>query len=260
MLRDVEDAARELLRKLNIRLTSYTRFDKLKSFEKDHYDIEFLKALPPEVVSNAVSIIDRSKSQLRQDIFVLAQLGFKRNGFFVEFGATDGYELSNSWLLEKSFDWSGILAEPARVWHTQLRSNRSAAIETDCVWKVTGEEIEFAEVGAAALSTVASLSEQDGHHTRRRRSKRYAVQTVTLTEMLQRNGAPAEIDYLSIDTEGSEFEILQCHDFENYRFKVITCEHNYTNNRQKIYDLLTSRGYQRIMEKQSRFDDWYILA
>jgi hypothetical protein len=54
-----------------------------------------------------------SQSQYKQDIFVLTQLGFKRNGYFAEFGATNGLELSNSYLLERQFGWSGILAEPA---------------------------------------------------------------------------------------------------------------------------------------------------
>jgi FkbM family methyltransferase len=259
MLRDVEDGAKAFFRKLNVRVTSYTRFDRLKSYEKDHNDIDFLKALPEASVSKAVSLLDRSKSQLRQDLFVLSELGFKRDGFFVEFGATDGNELSNSWILEKDFGWKGILAEPARVWHQNLKANRGCIIETDCVWKVTGDQIEFAEIGAAALSTVASLTDQDSHHTRRRRSTRYQVTTVTLTDMLARNDAPAVIDYLSIDTEGSEYDILAAHDFDRFKFSVITCEHNFTPNREKIFKLLTSKGYRRVMERQSQFDDWYVL-
>lgn len=258
MLRDIEDGAKALMRKLNVRVTSYSRFDRLMAFEKDHRDIDFLKALPTDRVAQAVSLLDASKSQLRQDLFALSQLGFRRDGFFVEFGATNGVELSNSWLMEKQFGWTGILAEPARVWHADLHANRSCIIETDCVWKVTGQKLEFAEVSAAELSTLASVSDGDGQNIRRR-STRYEVTTVTLTDMLERNGAPREIDYLSIDTEGSEFDILQAHDFDRFRFKVITCEHNNTPNRKRIYDLLVSKGYRRVMEPQSRFDDWYVL-
>jgi len=63
----------------------------------------------------ALEIVDNSQSQLGQDLFALASHDFKRGGFFVEFGATDGLTLSNTYLLEKSFGWTGILAEPASV-------------------------------------------------------------------------------------------------------------------------------------------------
>ena len=70
--------------------------------------------------------------------------------------------------------------------------------------------------------------------------------------------APKIIDYLSIDTEGSEYEILKKFNFDKYIFSVITCEHNFTENRKKIFNLLTSKGYKRIFKDISRFDDWYI--
>ena len=71
--------------------------------------------------------------------------------------------------------------------------------------------------------------------------------------------APKIIDYLSIDTEGSEYEILKNLYFKNYKFKVITCEHNYNENREKIYNLLSDNGYKRKLTKISKFEDWYIL-
>lgn len=256
MLRDIEDAGKAFFRALNLRVTSYARFDRLAAYERDHRDIELLKALPATTVARAVSLLGLSKSQMRQDLFVLSELGFKRDGFFVEFGATNGCSLSNSWLLEKHFGWRGILAEPARIWHADLRANRSAVIETDCVWKTTGEEVEFAEVRAAALSTLGAFT--GSGRVRGRRSTRYVVRTVTLTDMLARHGAPPVIDYLSIDTEGSEFDILQAHDFDRFRFRVITCEHNGTDQRQRIHDLLSRRGYRRVLERHSGCDDWYV--
>ena len=55
---------------------------------------------------------DNIKSQINQDIFVLYTLDWKREGYFVEFGATNGIDLSNTYLLEKNFGWKGILSEP----------------------------------------------------------------------------------------------------------------------------------------------------
>ena len=70
--------------------------------------------------------------------------------------------------------------------------------------------------------------------------------------------APQRIDYLSIDTEGSEFEILKEFDFRKYTFSIITVEHNYTAKRESIFQILSSHGYQRVLTEISKFDDWYV--
>ena len=85
------------------------------------------------------------------------------------------------------------------------------------------------------------------------------VDTISLTDMLEKHKAPYLIDYLSIDTEGSEFDILASHDFSKYTFKVITVEHNYQPQRDLIHELLTKHGYVRKFEDISLQDDWYVL-
>jgi Methyltransferase FkbM domain len=62
----------------------------------------------------------------------------------------------------------------------------------------------------------------------------------------------------SIDTEGSEFEILQAFDFARYDVKIITCEHNFSPLRDKLHALLTAKGYVRKFEVLSQVDDWYV--
>lgn len=260
MLKKVESAIKGAFRKLDLRVTSYSRFDRLKSYERDHASLAFLKAIEPAAAAMVLPYLDQSRAQLHQDLFAYAVSGGKKGGFFVEFGATNGEELSNSWLLEKQFGWTGILAEPARVWHSALRANRSAIIETDCVWKTTGDSLEFLEVSAAVLSTVAEHGDGDLHRGRRKNATSYRVTTVSLADMLARHGAPREIDFLSIDTEGSEFDILQAFDFSLYRFACIAVEHNFTENRERIHALLTKHGYRRVHEDASQFDDWYVAA
>jgi FkbM family methyltransferase len=200
-----------------------------------------------------------SKAQLKQDIFVLSELDCKTGGYFVEFGATNGVDLSNTYLLETKFGWKGILAEPAKVWQDALVANRKCCISFDCIWSKSHEELEFNEVGAADLSTIDVFSNGDEHAKTRTEGKKYNVYTCSLLDLLRKYKAPKEIDYLSIDTEGSEFEILNAFDFDAYKIKIITCEHNYTPMREKIYDLLTSKGYTRKFPNLSRFDDWYVL-
>lgn len=210
------------------------------------------------LMARAHGFLGENKSQFHQDIFVLLETGFKQNGYFVEFGATNGVDLSNTYLLEKAFGWSGILAEPATVWHTDLAANRSAKIEFDCVWKNTGESLEFNMVDEAELSTLATFNNSDGRSRKRRQGATFTVKTVSLNDLLKRHDAPRHIDYLSIDTEGSELEILQNFDFAAHSFSVITCEHNYTKDRERIYKLLTAKGYERKLTRLSQCDDWYV--
>lgn len=219
---------------------------------KSLFDANLLLALNHE-------ILQKSKSQLRQDIFVLEQLNYKRNGFFVEFGATNGVDLSNTHLLETEFGWTGILAEPATLWHADLHKNRQCRIDKRCVLSRTGETIEFNQTDYPELSTADQFSDSDHHAEARKTGKRYAVETVSLMDLLAEHNAPSDIDYLSIDTEGSEYEILKDFDFNKYKIKVITCEHNFSPMREKLFELFSANGYKRKLEDISQFDDWYVL-
>jgi hypothetical protein len=105
---------------------------------------------------------------------------------------------------------------------------------------------------------VTGYGQDDAHHQARQKALKYPVSTVSLMDLMAECDAPSDPDYLSIDTEVTEFEILSRFDFARYPFKVITCEHNFTPMRGKLYDLLTSAGYVRTCENVSRFDDWYV--
>lgn len=225
-----------------------------------HNYLALIAELPNDHCDQSIRAAINAKSQLGQELFVLSQLEFERNGFFVEFGATNGRDLSNTYLLEKDFGWNGILAEPARIWHSQLTANRSARIDFDCVWKVSGENLVFNEARFPELSTIENFNASDMHKKSRDHGKNYKVSTISLLDLLQKHEAPKVIDYMSLDTEGSELEILEAFDFSQYQIKVITVEHNYTINRSKIHDLLTSNGYVRKFDAISQFDDWYVLS
>ena len=250
----------EVLRRFNLRIVDRAYFDHLVRSHIAEDDLCRIAALPGEHTRELVRALPDSKSQLRQDLFVLAQLGFKRNGYFVEFGAADGIEGSNTHLLERSFGWTGILAEPARGWHAALARNRACRIETRCVWSATGQTLKFNEVEEGAFSTIDGFGTGELNREKREKATTYEVETVSLDDLLRIHGAPAEIDYLSIDTEGSEFEILSHFDFDRHRFAVITCEHAFTPARERLHALLSSKGYVRTLEAISSFDDWYVSA
>lgn len=258
-------AVASCLRPFDLALTRASSLDSLRAEYaetqrrlKEVCDRHFLQSLPVHQRLELEGLLPRSSAQILQDVFVLSELNFKRGGFFVEFGASGGTQGSNTLLLEREFGWHGILAEPARAWHEELRASRRAFISTKCVWRSSGEYLEFNEAPSPYLSTVDAFSRSDSWAAHRTNGRLYGVDTISLLDLLKEGSAPFEIDYLSIDTEGSELEILQAFDFSRYRISVITCEHNFTPAREKIRSLLAQHGYIRKFEDLSQFDDWYV--
>lgn len=103
-------------------------------------------------------IYQKCESQLGQEIFALVENNFKQDGYFVEFGATNGIELSNTYLLEKEFGWSGIVAKPGKIWHQELQKKRDCHIDLQCVWDQSGKVLSFHESDMAVLSTLDSYT------------------------------------------------------------------------------------------------------
>ena len=97
------------------------RFEILESYKQTDMDIKNIFSKPNEELIYLLSHIKKTKSQMKQDLFVLSELKMQTNGFFVEFGATNGIDLSNTYLLEFHFNWTGILAESAKCWHESLK-------------------------------------------------------------------------------------------------------------------------------------------
>jgi FkbM family methyltransferase len=222
-------------------------------------DLDLFRHMAPEAIVPAAKLIPHSMAQMRQDIFVAVSTQFKMSGYFVEIGATDGRYLSNSFLLENKFGWTGILVEPAKCWHETLYKTRRSVIETRCVFSHSNCNLVFREVETdKALSTILKYTDSDLHKSARNKGEDYSVQTVSLEELLLQNEAPKSIDYLSIDTEGSEFDILNSFNFDTYEFGIVSCEHNYTANRDKILKLMNRNRYHRVMNHISLFDDWYV--
>jgi FkbM family methyltransferase len=198
-------------------------------------------------------------SQIRQDLLALFVLGDKP-GYFVEFGACDGIYLSNTFLLETYHGWNGLLVEPSKFYNKVLKQKRNATIDTLCVSDKTGDKIEFVEVNdLQGLSGIAEYAFNDIHtQTRMRQGFTYPVETISLKDLLDKHNCPQTIDYISIDTEGSEYSILNAYDFSR-QFKLITVEHNNTYTKDLINDLLLSKGYIQILPEESKWDSWYVL-
>jgi len=265
---------------LNINFEDNVSFYDLNSFAiNNNIDIyallhtalikEALVAEEQKLLSNFIeSVGDKNKiikSQLFQDAFASFIVGDLFDKTFLEFGATDGISLSNSYMLENNFGWTGILAEPSPQWHEELKNNRpNTKIITDCIWKCSGEKLDFFVSDSGVLSTLVDFKHSDlssmpaNTLARIKNGKVVKVETISINDVMEKNFNGDAPSYLSIDTEGSEYEILQSLDFEKYRPVVFTIEHNFTNLQNKFDELMISKGYVRVFRKITSFDAWYV--
>lgn len=232
-----------------------------------------------------------SKSEINQEF--VAYLICGRKGYFVEFGAMDGIEGTNTFLLETVFEWEGILAEALPELAESCSRNRkspcyNAAVignsqvtlfnqengddacpelvsqksKSNMLRRQHEQTVLFASVRdekRIGLSTISSYVDSDKHSlTRRIGFDIIEVPAITLFSLLSYFNAPRNIDFLSIDTEGSELDILIDFPFQRYSFNFICIEHNHSANESKLEKLLFDNGYQRIMKSLSGGDAFFV--
>jgi len=190
-------------------------------------------------------------SQMGQDEIV--EQFFKahppKNRVFVEVGAFDGVHYSNVRRLQEVHKWSGISIEPVKKNFDKLSKSYEGA-PVICVNCAVGEIDGFSELNVSTYphlpdwgSDVATFSKSETYRWNHKYdavwSKEY-VSVKTLTSILRENHVDA-IDFLSIDTEGHDLDVLKGLDFCVYRPQIIIVEYN--RDREKIFDFLASRGY-----------------
>lgn len=159
------------------------------------------------------------------------------NGFFVELGANDGVFQSNSWYYETYRNWRGVLIEPAPNLYLECRRNRSERNHIACAACVSFEypeefvKIVYSNAMSVSLGVETDLADPHAHAELGRQFLRPGETLFTfgalarpLNDILAEAGAPAVIDFLSLDVEGAEIEVLKGIDHESYRFRHMLIE------------------------------------
>ena len=210
-------------------------------------------------------------AQYGQDLFVLSCAlcipGMPK--IFIEAGATDGIQWSNTRTLETECGWSGILVEPCRSFENALRKNRNSQVDTRCLAQLGGRKIKFREVGTGnsvfpnsspELSCIDELQPADwASSIRSNNFITYDVDTVSFSELMSCHSLPNHIGYLSLDTEGSEIDILKSIDFNRWTIDILTVEHNHRlGDMEKIRELMTNNGYEIVLEDCLQSDFWLV--
>ncbi|UUV08625.1 FkbM family methyltransferase [Ruegeria sp. YS9] len=208
---------------------------------------------------NNLGYLPKRVSDRGQDMWVINEVyNGKRKGFFVELGAADGFSDSNTFVLEKHYGWNGLLIEPNPVnyhrithWHHRTATPVPLAVDPE------PGQLEFMIDGQRSSLLV---DEADNMNERRaskltkfrEKGKVVTVEAVPLDEVFDRYKAPKDIDYFSLDVEGSETRILRDFPFDKYRFLAMTIE----RPTPELNELLFANGYHFV--RNSLYDTFYV--
>ena len=147
----------------------------------------------------------------------IAELVFPglREGYFVEAGASDGINDSATYVLETELGWSGLCVEPIPKQFEKVSAVRSCRLDNRALWRESGRTVDFTlypeRMGHSAIASVNKNVEKMAR--RGAEPEATTVETVTLADVLAAHAAPRVIDYLCLDVEGAEPEVLGAFDF-----------------------------------------------
>lgn len=231
------------------RLKIYVRWSKVR-------DAKYLK-IRKFVLQN----LGKSVSQLQQDLVaqylssvMIKKVSPQTTAYFVEIGANDGKYLSNTFTLENTFGWIGLLSEVnSSLTHTLFLNRPKSKIDVRAVDEISGIKKAFNQSKNSEYSALEGVSL---HTDQFIDSISEVVETVNLTDLLEEFKSPKCIDFLSIDTEGNEFDILNGLNFNLFKFNYIAVE--VSRNQEEIAEILGSNGYVRILEEVSLWDQWWV--
>ena len=188
-----------------------------------------------------------------------------QNGFFVEAGANDGYAQSNTYYLENSLGWSGILIEGIPDLYAKCRKLRKSSSVYNCALvsndfggdKVTMHYANLMSVVEGSLKTEEAQNAhiKSGLDVQRiNNSYSTEVPARTLTSILDQEQNLPKIDFFSLDVEGYEFDVLKGLDLTRYRPHFILVEARFFS---EVNQHLSSYNY-KMLEKLSVHDYLYV--
>jgi FkbM family methyltransferase len=188
-------------------------------------------------------------SQYKQDKFLNEVLFYnKKNGFFIDIGAHDGISFSNSLFFEKFNNWNGICVEPNPSVYNKLILNRKAINLNVCIGN-QNKKVKFTQIEGASEMLSGITEKYDERHIQRinndlliRGGKKSEIEVDMISLDSIDNLKHKKIDFISIDTEGNEFDIVSSINFGVFDIKSLVIENNYKDNR--IEEYLNSFGFE----------------
>lgn len=164
------------------------------------------------------------------------------DGYFIECGANDGINQSNTWHFEKYLNWNGLLIEPLEDKFIELKKNRS---RHNYFYNIAlSDSIDKKSLYIINNNLESKVVDKENKETNVAKFK-----STTLTRILEEISAPKLIDFFSLDVEGYEEQVIQGIDFNIYNFQFLLVE---TKN-EKVIKFLKENNYE-LVEKMSHHD------
>jgi FkbM family methyltransferase len=159
------------------------------------------------------------------------------NGYYVELGANDGQLSSNTLYYERHKNWRGVLVEPAPNLFLQCRRNRSDKNHIACAacvafdYKEEFVKLLYSDSMSVSLGVESDIADRVAHAELGRQFLRsgetvftFGAIARTLNSILRDAKAPHTIDFLSLDVEGSELDVLKGVDHDDFEFRYMLIE------------------------------------
>jgi FkbM family methyltransferase len=219
-----------------------------------------LKSLLPIKLKSQLKKLRKFNAYHDLDKKLLKYMDYQ-NGFYIDCGANDGVNQSTTWYFEKYLNWKGILIEPITDVYDELKKNRShknyfynyALVSSD----YKKDHINFIFNKNDSLQAKSKPKED---FNLKKNENIISVRCTTLKKILNKSKVPKLIDLFSLDTEGSELDVLKGINFNLIKFKYILIE---TEFPMKINEYLNKRGYYFVkrlsnykFKKKPKFGDY----
>jgi len=195
----------------------------------------------------------------KQDQIIAKYFNHKKGGYFVELGGDTGIRKSNTFGLESYLKWNGLVIEARPIEYQSCCDKRKCM----SVCEVISDQEKIIDF----VIYYSSKGGQSGileYSNNLKKINKYVCKflTKTLEQVFEENNVPKEIDYLSADIEGGEYDALKNFPFHKYRIKYITVEnHNIKTpelrRKDKLHNLLINNNYKFV--RRLRIDDLYAL-
>jgi len=158
------------------------------------------------------------------------------NGYFIDLAANDALDLTNTLALERK-GWTGLCVEPNSAYWYGL-SHRKCTVVGAMVAGTKTEQVKVKFRGVYG-GVVGKLDNRLANRKKEPDAPEVMRYTAPISEVLNQFQVPKTIDYLSLDVEGSEYEIMKDFPFETYTIRVLTVE----RPNEQLKQLLEEKGY-----------------